>query len=173
MDLLYLLVAQMPRCPDLVIGRQMDKTTLSLVHVCGVMNKLTKYTGVGIENCDRMTCPQHILNTCVQEWIIRKGREYWTHYIPHVICVWSYVTSRLAHLTKLKGLNTWFFSGLWRIEAFSWLSCKILHERSFCIVIYQHFKLKSCSCCLHSRPRLQWAIWIKCMTFRKHLIWGI
>ena len=86
--LLYLLVTQMPGCPDLAIlwwqtDRRIKPITLPLVHARGIIKSVSsKQTK---KYCDHMTCRQHILNTCVpRPWA-------WSSFI---------LASRLSHIPQ-------------------------------------------------------------------------
>ena len=111
MDLLYLLVTQMPSCPDLAIlwwqaDRRTKPITLPLVHVRGVMSsKRTKYTGVCIENCDHMimTCPGwkvlNALYTPSRAYRLLGSISPW----PRVICI--------RRVTWFPSLHMWLTLG--------------------------------------------------------------
>ena len=86
--LLYLLVTQMPGCPDLAIlwwqtDRRIKPITLPLLHARGIIKSVSsKQTK---KYCDHMTCRQHILNTCVpRPWA-------WSSFI---------LASRLSHIPQ-------------------------------------------------------------------------
>ena len=111
MVLLYLLVAQMPRCPDLVIlwwqaDRRTKQITLPLVHVRGVTSsKRTKYS----YRCWYWELWSHDLPTTYPQYLCsrvnnKEGKKVSnTLYTPCNMCSESNVTSLLAHVTNSRG----------------------------------------------------------------------
>ena len=135
---------------SVMTGRQMDKTDYFTTCACARGNE---FQANKIYRCWYWELWSHDLPSTYPQYLcskVNKGREYRMHYIPRVVCI--------GRGTWLPTLRTWLTQVDFSQRHFC-DSCKI-YECSFCIAIHQHFQSKSCSCCLHSRPRLQWAIWM-------------